>query len=132
MGALHDALAAATTREERREILLDAYAALDARVRTVERGQFTITILARPIRRTRTVRFRVRIVRTSNGRDVTPDDLNPIDVANPPYLVLDPAGDVVRMEPDPKTGEPVVVTYREDLEAVLRKIIVNLLRQRLG
>lgn len=124
MGALYDALAAATTREERQAIKAEAFAALDARTRRFVGNRFTIEVLARPVRRLRAVRIYVRITRNANGRDVTPDDLNPIDIVNPPILVDDPAGDVVITDED---GEH---RYREDLEAILIGIVRDLLRQR--
>ena len=49
-------------------------------------------------------------------------DLNPIRVVNPPILVDDPAGDIVREWNDPETGLPQTRTLREDLDAVLLQI----------
>jgi hypothetical protein len=49
-------------------------------------------------------------------------DLNPIRVVNPPILVDDPAGDIVREWNDPQTGLPQTRTLREDLDAVLLQI----------
>ena len=132
MGNLHDALRAATTRAERHRIKTAAFARLDGRVRTVERGNFRIRILARPASLGDAFRIRVRIERISNSRDVTPDDLNPIVVVNPPYLVEDAAGDVTIKGTDPETGEPVTHTYREDLEANLLGIVRDILRERVG
>lgn len=77
-----------------------------------------------------------------NGVDVTPPDLNPITVVNPPILVPDPNGDVTRtaLIPDPNgdivltengsttTYREEVSTYREDPRAALLETLASAVR----
>ena len=121
MGALHDAVLAATTREQRHALRADAFAAITDVV-TFTGARFSVTVLARPTRDGEGVRINVRITRNANGNDVTPSDLNPILIVNPPYLVEDAAGDVY-------IGG---VRHREAPAVVLRGIIRDLLAARLG
>lgn len=56
------------------------------------------------------------------GKDVTPPDLNPWIVLNPPMLVEDAAGDVQIAAMD-RDGKAVTRTFREDPAAVLVDIV---------
>ena len=132
MGQLHDALAAATTREERHAIKAQAYAALGVRTRRWVGNRFTVEVVGAPTRDGTSVRLWLRVTRNANGNDVTPEGLNPIVIVNPPYLVADESGDVSIQGTDPETGESVWRTYREDLEAHIIEIIRDLLRQKVG
>ena len=90
---------------------------------SVDRGAFRITITDLdyyPVRDA--LRIRIRVNRISNGNNVTPPDVNPIIVINPPILVDDPTGDIVRTWVD---GEGVTQTrtLREDLRQALREVI---------
>ena len=61
---------------------------------SVDRGLFRATITDGPFLSDRTVTLSIRITRISNGNDVTPANLNPITIVNPPILVPDPAGTI--------------------------------------
>lgn len=74
--------------------------------RLVERGENSITL---------------RIDWTIDGKPQSFS--NPWVIVNPPCLVPDPSGDVVRESTDPETGEPTTRRYREDPMAALVAII---------
>lgn len=52
-------------------------------------------------------------------------DANPFYFANPPILVPDAGGDVVRTHIDGATGLPVDVYYREDLDQALMQACMD-------
>jgi hypothetical protein len=90
---------------------------------TVDRGAFRITItdldyFAGPD----ALRIRIRVNRIANGNNVTPPGVNPIIVINPPILVDDVAGDIVRTWTD-RQGVAHTRTLREDLRAAMREVI---------
>lgn len=132
---LHDQLAP-VPREERQRIKAEAVSALPRLAsRTISRGRWRVTITADPVavqrKGTWCAELAVRIDR--DGKDVTPADLNPIRLVNPPVLVPDPAGEVVieQRVTDRFTGiETTTATrYREDpagaLLLVLRDLILG-------
>lgn len=133
---LRDALSAASTREERLRIKAEAIADAVARsgTRVITRGRWRLTITGDPaaVQRKGTwgAELTVRVER--DGRDVTPADLNPVRIVNPPLLVPDPAGDVVVEErsTDRRTGAETVETvrYREDPAAALLVVLRDLIR----
>ena len=126
MGALHDALEG-KTKEERRAIKNAAFANLGIATREWSVRGFTITVMGKMRASDKqTLRLWVRVVRDSDDKDFTPEDINPIDVVNPPYLVEDPTGDV---ELHDGTGP---VMYREDLEYHVRQIIKGVLQNARG
>lgn len=57
----------------------------------------------------------------SKGVDVTPDNLNPIQIVNQPILVPDPAGDVLTE----RGGR-----FREDVQAALLATLQNVMAKR--
>ena len=61
---------------------------------SIDRGLFRLTITHGPVVTGRTVTLSIRVTRISNGNDVTPANLNPITIVNPPILVPDPAGTI--------------------------------------
>ena len=90
---------------------------------SVDRGAFRITITDLdyyPVRDA--LRIRIRVNRISNGNNVTPAGVNPIIVVNPPILIDDPAGDIVRTWTD-RQGVEHTRVLREDLRAALREVI---------
>lgn len=133
MGDLYDLLQGTADPAERRRIKAAALALLDDLVGTsIDRGDFRVTLTALRLVQAgdvpagfpanEAILFRLRVNRISNGNNVTPADLNPIVVVNPPILVPDPSGEVTF------NGE----AFREDLREVLRSVIRDLARQRLG
>jgi len=120
MGALHNALQG-KTRAQRRAIKNAAFANLGTATRQYSVRGFTIDVMGKMRESNKdTLRLWVRVTRDSDDKDVTPDDINPIDVVNPPYLVEDPTGDV----------EIDGTMYREDLEYHVKRIIRDVLRKR--
>ena len=119
-----DILEAEPDPRQRRRIKAEAYSVLTDMIGdSVDRGAFRITI-------TDLVFFwavdalliRIRVNRISNGNNVTPAGVNPIIVVNPPILIDDPAGDIVRTWTD-QQGVEHTRTLREDLRAALREIV---------
>ena len=111
MGALHTAILAGTA-EERHTLVVAAIVKLGAKARSITRDGYTLTLVGAPqVGMNGLLQFSVRITR--DGVVVTPPDLNPVFVRFPPYLVVDPKGDVVI------DG----TTYKEDLEAAILSII---------
>lgn len=136
MGALADQLANVRDPKERHRIKAEAMAALsDMRGRSVKRGAFTITLSDGPrltmVNGNPLLEFGLTITRTTTGKDVTPKDLNPIRVWNPPILVDDPAGEVVRTFTD-ENGVVQTRRLREDLRAAMLEVVKDLARQKLG
>lgn len=136
MGALADQLANVRDPKERHRIKAEAMAALsDMRGRSVKRGAFTITLSDGPrltmVNGNPLLEFELTITRTTTGKDVTPKDLNPIRVWNPPILVDDPAGEVVRTFTD-ENGVVQTRRLREDLRAAMLEVVKDLARQKLG
>lgn len=98
---------------------------------SVDRGAFRITITALDFFAARdALRIRIRVNRISNGANVTPPGVNPIIVINPPILVDDPAGDIVRAWTD-RQGVTQTRTLREDLRAALREVVRDAVRSAL-
>lgn len=126
----------AATPAERRRIRAQAIADAVARggTRVITRGRWRLTITSDPSAVQRKgswcAELTVRVER--DGRDVTPADLNPVRIVNPPLLVPDPAGDVVVEErsTDRRTGVETVETvrYREDPAAALLVVLRDLIR----
>ena len=90
---------------------------------SVDRGAFRITITDLDYYAAHdALRIRIRVNRISNGNNVTPPDVNPIFVVNPPILIDDAAGDIVRTWTDAQGVEHTRV-LKEDLRAALREVI---------
>lgn len=133
--ALRDDIQAAEP-VERQRIKAQAVAAAVAKggTRTITRGRWTLTITADPAAVIRKgvwcAELTGRLER--NGRDVTPADLNPIRIVNPPVLVPDPAGEVAieQRTTDRLTGIETVTTerYREDPAAALLLVLRDLIK----
>jgi hypothetical protein len=131
---IYDLLQAETDPVLRRRIKAQALAAMtDLIGESVDRGAFRITLTDIDYYPAHdALRFRLRINRISNGNNVTPADLNPIIVVNPPILVDDAAGDIVLSGTDPVTGLPWERRLREDLREVIRDVVRGIAAQRLG
>ena len=134
MGVLADQLATITDPRDRARVKAQAMAVLSDMVgKSVARGAFTITLASLSLHpRQDLLVFTLKVTRTSNGKDVTPADLNPIRVYNPPILVDDPAGDIVQTSTDPVTQEVTTRRLREDLRACLLDIVRGIAQARLG
>lgn len=125
MGALHDRLRDEPDPEARERLKLQAWnARLDQfEGQSVTRGRFTLTLVdarigpapsGAPI-----VTLVVKVVNDNTGKDVTPDDLNPILIRNPPHLVPDPNGEV-ELEDGTRAREDIVQSTLETLRDLLR------------
>jgi len=112
------------TPAQRRRHKAQAMAVLNDMIgQSVDRGAFRITLTDLDFFPAHdALRIRIRVNRISNGNNVTPPDVNPIFVVNPPILVDDPAGDIVRTWTD-RDGVEQTRTLREDLRAALREVI---------
>lgn len=132
---IYDAIMAATTPAERRRIKASALGILTDMIGQsilVGGGAFRVTLTGVGIHWAQEMlEMTVRVNRVSNGKDVTPNDLNPIQVVNPPILVDDPAGDIVLHWTDAQ-GVAQTRTLREDLRGCLVTIVRDMARQRLG
>jgi hypothetical protein len=126
----------------RRRIKAQALGILEDMIgQSVDRGAFRITITDLDYYAARDVlRIRIRVNRISNGNNVTPEGVNPIYVVNPPILIDDPTGDIVRTwttsEPDPQNpGQFIDVehtrTLKEDLRAALREMVRDAIKDAL-
>lgn len=115
MGALHDAVQAATTPQERKAIKAQAWVdeGLAEGFNFNYRG-YKITLVVAMDIDTGDVVFEASLAK--GGTDYTPPDLNPIRIVNPPYLVEDAAGDVTIGYID-ADGNPQTITAREDVPA---------------
>jgi len=113
-------LLAGRTPAERHAIKASALAAIGAAMvgQSITRAGWTFTLLSAPIVTASLLEFSVGIRRA--GKDVTPPDLNPIRIYNPPILVPDPAGDVEVVTPKGTTR------FREDLPAATLAIVRDL------
>jgi hypothetical protein len=130
MGAIADLLALTADPHERHRVKARAFAALTAQVgrsvsRTIKGVVWKVTLLTAPTFTDDLLVFSVRVQRA--GVDVTPPDLNPIRVYNPPILVDDPAGDIVRTWLDDQ-GVQQTRRLRENLPAALLAIVRELVR----
>lgn len=128
-----DALANVTGPVARNTAKVAAFVALPNVVNTVTVGIYTVTLVARPVKAPNgCLQFNVKITKPGAGIgktvDVTPKDMNPVRVWNPPILVDDPVGDITRTWNDPQTGIPQTRTLREDLHACLLSIASGLVR----
>lgn len=109
-----EAAARAATIKERQRIRAQAFMGRSMVGRSVVRGKITATITDGPHLHGDGNAIRVTVKLTRAGKDVTPQDLNPVVIVNPPLLVPD--------------GPPSARRYREDPEAVLLGVIADLLR----
>ena len=117
MGAIHDAIQA----DPDNAALIKAQAWADRNLPAgwaVVYRTHTITLTGAIDASTGHARLTMTVVR-GDGTDITPPDLNPITFTSPPYLVADPAGDVVIETTDPE-GNVTTINARED---VLTRIV---------
>jgi len=121
-----DALASMTPAE-RHAYKVEVYRALSNVVgRTfTPRANVAVTIIAASVEHG-LLRFVFGV--TINGVSVDLSAANPFYFHNPPILVPDPAGDIVRTSTDPQTGLPVEHRYREDVQAALRAMVLDALK----
>ena len=115
MGALHDAVIAASSESERKAIKAQAWVdeGLAAGWNFNYRG-YKVTLAVAMEMDTGDVVFNTTL--SKGVTDYTPPDLNPIRIVNPPYLVVDAAGDVTIAYLDAE-GNPKTITAREDIPA---------------
>lgn len=131
MGALHDRLKAEPDPAKRLQIKAEAIneRAFQLVGRTMTRGRFTMTLTSisvAPSAAGPVVTLTVRIVNDNTGNDVTPSDLNPIVLVNPPILVPDPNGEIeLGDEQNPRPA-------REDVIESLLSALRDVLRSRVG
>ena len=128
-----DALANVTDPVARNTVKVNAFVALPNVVNVVTVGIYTVTLVAAPVKAPNgCLQFNVKITKPSGSIkppiDVTPATMNPVRVWNPPILVDDPAGDVVRTSTDPATQAVTTTKYREDLHAALLAIASGLVQ----
>jgi len=128
MGALHEAVRAAGSENERKAIKAQAWASHALAVGMRDGWNFNyrgyrIDLDADLDASTGNVVFTASLWKA--GVDYTPQTLNPITIVNPPYLVEDPAGDVTIAYLDAE-GNEQTVTCRDDANAVLERIISQL------
>ena len=116
----------------RRRIKAQAMAAMaDMIGATIDRGAFRVTLTSLDyLAADDVLRIRVRVNRISNGNNVTPPLLNPILVIEPPILVDDPAGDIVRTWTD-RAGVVQTRRMREDLRECIRDAVRRAIAQHL-
>ena len=127
-----DLLAAEPDPVLRRRIKAQALAAMaDMIGASIDRGAFRVTLTALDyLAADDVLRIRVRVNRISNGNNVTPALLNPILVIEPPILVDDPAGDIVRTWTD-RAGVVQTRRMREDLRECIRDAVRRAIAQHL-
>jgi hypothetical protein len=116
----------------RRRIKTQALGILNDMIgQSVDRGAFRITITDLDYYPAHdALRIRIRVNRISNGNNVTPPNVNPIIVINPPILIDDPTGDIVRTWTDPQ-GVEQTRTLKEDLRAALREVVRDAIKDAL-
>lgn len=103
---------------ERSRIKAAAFAQLGSLVgQSILRGNFRLTLTDGPKIVNHMLVFSIRINRIDNGNNVTPQNLNPVMVVNPPILVADPSGPI-----DLGTKGK----FRLDIQAALFQIIRDL------
>jgi hypothetical protein len=128
MGALHDAVLAASTQAERKAIKAQAWASHALAVGMQGGWNFNyrgyrVDLDADLDASTGNVVFTASLWKA--GVDYTPQTLNPITIVNPPYLVEDAAGDVTIVSLD-ADGQEQTITCRDDANAVLERIVGQL------
>ena len=115
MSALHDAVKAATSEDERKAIKAQAWVdeGLAEGWNFNYRG-YKVTLAVSMEMDTGDVVFGATL--SKGGVDYTPLDLNPIRIVNPPYMVEDAAGDITigYLVVD---GNPQTIKAREDIPA---------------
>jgi len=113
MGAIHDAVQAAGTEQERKAIKAQAWVdqGLAEGWNFNYRG-YKVTLTVAMEMDSGDVVFNATLSKA--GTDVTPADLNPIRIVNPPYMVEDAAGDITIGYLD-ADGNPQTITAREDV-----------------
>jgi len=133
---ISDAIASLPTTAEKSAYKASAYAGLPNAVWSATVGTspvYTVRFSVVPVANAALLQFSIKVTKPSGNINppinVTPAGINPVSVYNPPILVPDPAGDVVRTwtNPDGTTGS---ATFREDLPAALTRMILDLLAQR--
>ena len=118
---LRDDLAATSDRRERARLKGLAFSTVALTGQTFRHGQLTLHVIdgvrdeGLTANDSAVVSVRVRLER--NGRDWTPDHLNPIRIVNPPTLVPDPAGPIDLG----RRGR-----YREDMAAAVMQTLRDL------
>jgi len=120
---ISDAMAGMTAAE-RRTYKAQAMGVLTDMIgQSVDRGAFRITIIDLDYFAAHdALRIRIRVNRISNGNNVTPADVNPIFIVNPPILVDDPVGDITQTWTD-SDGVVHTRTLKEDLRAALIEVV---------
>ncbi len=99
--------------------------------RTINRGRYTLAILRASID-AGVVEVFARAYRDGAQLGFGPDgtvDVERFVIVNPPLLVPDPAGDIVRMQRDWSTGEMVESRYRVDVAEALLSVLADMVRR---
>ena len=115
MGALHNAVMAAGSENERKALKAQAWVdeGLAEGFNFNYRG-YKVTLAVAMDMDSGDVVFNATL--EQGGTDYTPADLNPIRIVNPPYMVEDAAGDI-SIEYLDVDGNPVTIKAREDIPA---------------
>lgn len=136
MATLRERLLAEPDRFQRRRLKAEAIAQAALTGRTWTRGRWAVTVVGAPqvrqwVAGDGTTRYGVELsLRVErNGVDVTPADLNPILVPDPPLLVEDPNGPIVRTGELPD-GSTVTRRYRDDIVGGLLSVLWRALSSR--
>lgn len=115
MGALHDAVLAAGSEQERKRIKAQAWVDVDlSQGWAFNYRGYRVELSAAMDLVNDDVVFQAAL--SKGGVDVTPPDLNPIRIVNPPYLVEDPSGDVTLTWTDAEGVEHSTIA-KEDVVA---------------
>jgi hypothetical protein len=129
MGRHTDRLRGETDPAVRARITRDAVLERRDQIRgkTIRRRGVTLTVddIVPDVTATGTPFISVTVTITdAQGKNITPDNLNPIQIMNQPILVEDPAGDVIE-----GAG---LRRYREDVQAALLATLERVMAQRVG
>jgi hypothetical protein len=121
MGALHDAVMAAGSESERKRIKAQAWVDQDlSEGWNFNYRGYKVELTAAMDLVNGNVVFQAALSKA--GVDVTPADLNPITIVNPPYLVQDPGGDVTLTWTDADGVEQTTVCKEDVLTRILGQL----------
>src|SRR5512143_3037680 len=119
MSTLLDALAAATTPEERNAIKAAAYAARPA-PSSLTAGNRIVSIIDGPVGENGLLKVTLALwIASGFGFELIDlGNANPFYFQNPPVLVPDPGGEVIQAWTD-ESGNPQEARFHEDLDTAL-------------
>jgi hypothetical protein len=127
---IYDTLQGLGTPAERAAVKAQALASLANLVgksvsRTVNGHVWKVTLMTAPTYSGGTLTFDLSLKR--DGVDVTPPDLNPVSIHNPPVLVSDANGDIVQTWTD-RLGVVHADAFREDLLQALLTVVADVVK----